>query len=40
MLRDPDQKIARPRQIYIGPEERPYRSKLNRKTPPYKQLHD
>jgi citrate synthase len=24
MLRDSDQKIARPRQIYIGAEQRPY----------------
>jgi citrate synthase len=29
MLLDKEQKIARPRQIYIGPKERPYRSKLN-----------
>jgi citrate synthase len=29
MLLDKDQKIARPRQIYIGPGERPYKSKLN-----------
>ena len=28
MLLDKEQKIARPRQIYIGPKERPYRSKL------------
>jgi citrate synthase len=28
MLLDKEQKIARPRQIYIGPPERPYRSKL------------
>ena len=28
MLLDKDQKIARPRQIYIGPAERPYRSRL------------
>jgi citrate synthase len=40
MLLDKEQKIARPRQIYIGPKERPYTSKLTRKTPPYKQLHD
>jgi citrate synthase len=41
MLLDKEQKIARPRQIYIGPKERPYRSKLTRKAnPPYKQLHD
>ena len=33
MLLDKEQKIARPRQIYIGPPERPYRSKLkNAKT--------
>jgi citrate synthase len=30
MLLDKDQKIARPRQIYIGPGERPYKSKLGR----------
>jgi citrate synthase len=30
MLLDKEQKIARPRQIYIGPPERPYRSKLSR----------
>jgi citrate synthase len=40
MLLDKEQKIARPRQIYIGPQVRPYESKLTRKTPPYKQLHD
>jgi len=41
MLLDKEQKIARPRQIYIGPKERPYTSKLTRKSnPPYKQLHD
>jgi citrate synthase len=28
MLLDKEQKIARPRQIYVGPAERPYRSKL------------
>ena len=28
MLLDKEQKIARPRQIYVGPEERSYRSKL------------
>jgi citrate synthase len=28
MLLDKEQKIARPRQIYIGPAERPYRSRL------------
>jgi citrate synthase len=28
MLLDKEQKIARPRQIYIGPSERPFRSKL------------
>ena len=31
MLLDKEQKIARPRQIYIGPPERPYRSKLKPK---------
>ena len=31
MLLDKEQKIARPRQIYIGPAERPYRSKLKAK---------
>ncbi len=31
MLLDKEQKIARPRQIYIGPAERPYRSKLTNK---------
>jgi citrate synthase len=31
MLRDPDQKIARPRQIYIGPERRDYVERENRK---------
>jgi citrate synthase len=31
MLLDKEQKIARPRQIYIGPTERPYRSKLKPK---------
>jgi len=30
MLLDKEQKIARPRQIYIGPAERPYRSRLVR----------
>jgi len=40
MLLDKEQKIARPRQIYIGPTERAYTSKLSRKAPPYKQLHD
>jgi citrate synthase len=28
MLLDKEQKIARPRQIYTGPAERPYRSRL------------
>jgi citrate synthase len=28
MLLDKEQKIARPRQIYIGPTERQFRSKL------------
>ncbi|MFL5482144.1 MAG: citrate synthase [Gemmatimonadaceae bacterium] len=32
MLLDKEQKIARPRQIYIGPSERPYASKLSRKS--------
>jgi len=31
MLLDKEQKIARPRQIYIGPKERQYRSKLSAK---------
>ena len=31
MLLDKEQKIARPRQIYIGPAERPFRSKLKAK---------
>jgi len=31
MLLDKEQKIARPRQIYIGPAERPYRSRLKPK---------
>ena len=31
MLLDKEQKIARPRQIYIGPSERPYRSRLKAK---------
>jgi citrate synthase len=30
MLLDKEQKIARPRQIYIGPAERPYRSRLSK----------
>ena len=30
MLLDKEQKFARPRQIYIGPPERPYRSRLSR----------
>ena len=30
MLLDKEQKIARPRQIYIGPDERPYKHVLNR----------
>src|SRR6059058_1954489 len=34
MLLDKEQKIARPRQIYIGPSERPYKSKLTRKANP------
>jgi citrate synthase len=32
MLLDKEQKIARPRQIYTGPAERPYRSKLDKST--------
>jgi citrate synthase len=28
MLLDKEQKIARPRQIYVGPDERQYRSRL------------
>jgi citrate synthase len=32
MLLDKEQKIARPRQIYIGPAERPFRSKLKTKS--------
>ena len=31
MLLDKEQKIARPRQIYIGPPERPYRSRIKAK---------
>ena len=31
MLLDKEQKIARPRQIYIGPKERPYQSRLKAK---------
>jgi citrate synthase len=31
MLLDKEQKIARPRQIYVGPAERPFRSKLKAK---------
>src|SRR5881398_1300541 len=33
MLLDKEQKIARPRQIYIGPSERPYKSALSGKSP-------
>jgi citrate synthase len=33
MLLDKEQKIARPRQIYIGPPERPYGSKLTSAKP-------
>ncbi len=33
MLLDPDQKIARPRQIYVGPGEREYKSQLTNKAP-------
>src|SRR5687768_7744852 len=29
MLNDKEQKIARPRQIYVGPAERPYASRLD-----------
>jgi len=31
MLGDPDQKIARPRQIYIGPDKRDYVSRERRR---------
>jgi citrate synthase len=31
MLLDKEQKIARPRQIYTGPAERPYRSRIKAK---------
>ena len=33
MLNDKEQKIARPRQIYVGPTERPYKSALANKFP-------
>jgi citrate synthase len=33
MLNDKEQKIARPRQIYIGPSERPYKGTLTNKFP-------
>jgi citrate synthase len=33
MLGDKEQKIARPRQIYVGPAERPYASRLTEKKP-------
>ncbi|HJQ19714.1 MAG TPA: citrate synthase [Gemmatimonadaceae bacterium] len=33
MLNDKEQKIARPRQIYVGPAERPYRNALSNKFP-------
>ena len=33
MLNDKEQKIARPRQIYVGPNERPYKSPLVNKFP-------
>ena len=33
MLLDKEQKIARPRQIYVGPPERPYKGTLNNKFP-------
>jgi citrate synthase len=36
MLLDKEQKIARPRQIYTGPAERPYASTLNRGSKPRK----
>jgi citrate synthase len=29
MLLDKEQKIARPRQLYVGPDERPYRSNID-----------
>ena len=32
MLLDKEQKIARPRQIYIGPDERPYKSSLKQRS--------
>jgi citrate synthase len=31
MLNDPDQKIARPRQIYVGPSKRDYVSREKRR---------
>jgi len=31
MLQDKEQKIARPRQIYVGHDERPYKSTLGAK---------
>jgi citrate synthase len=33
MLNDKEQKIARPRQIYVGPGERPYKGTLSNKFP-------
>jgi citrate synthase len=33
MLNDKEQKIARPRQIYVGYGERPYTSKLSNRFP-------
>ena len=33
MLLDKEQKIARPRQIYTGPDERPYKSAINHQHP-------
>ncbi|MDQ6717229.1 MAG: citrate (Si)-synthase, partial [Gemmatimonadota bacterium] len=33
MLLDKEQKIARPRQIYVGPAERPYKSSLDQSQP-------
>jgi citrate synthase len=33
MLLDKEQKIARPRQIYVGPGERPFQSRLTNRSP-------
>jgi citrate synthase len=33
MLLDKEQKIARPRQIYIGPDERPYKPSIDHQHP-------